>query len=631
MTKHVLIAAAVGFAFSAAAQDRTVSTLQQENAKFIKESTTVVPGPVKPVERKARPGNPGVASAPVCVTQIGGSGNAYTCAFGARMNLCVDPSLNTIVFIHRSDPNTTTSATTGDYRYDISTDGGLTWSNDIGPVYNGDLNAGGHSAGRYPQGAIYNPSGNTTPGNAYVTCNGPTLTGTNGASWGGSANAAYKLDQSAMAYSTEDTVPFIVSGDNATVTQQGTYWAVDTEYDFPNTVYTGGLIVTKGTWNVDHYDLTRTVINIPNTGEIAFASIAFGTGGQVGYISVLCHPDYMSHPDSVYVPYIWKTTDGGNNWNPLGSVSMNNLSADLNNLMPVSTSFQMDSEVDANDNLHMVFMANYSPSPFSVSTVLSEFNVYDVYTTDGGTTWYGLNMGTPVFYGGTYDPNGSSWLETTRPQITRTWAGDKIFVAYIDTDSLIGVENIFPDLFVTGLDVNSGMMTSTLNLTVGTAADAQMTMANVGNYVLGTSGTYTIPATFQFIADPTQVANPTQHNYVCSLEVNDAQFTMTASPILLTFVPVGIDEASADISLVSVNAPNPFTDETRIEVSLLVPENVVIEITNMAGQLVREIDAGRLSAGKHAITIERGELGSGTYLYTVKAGRHSITDKMIVQ
>ena len=52
MRKHVLIAAAICYVSAAVAQDRTVSTLQHENAKFFTESTVNVPGPVQAAVKK---------------------------------------------------------------------------------------------------------------------------------------------------------------------------------------------------------------------------------------------------------------------------------------------------------------------------------------------------------------------------------------------------------------------------------------------------------------------------------------------------------------------------------------------------------------------------------------------------
>lgn len=633
MKQHVLLATALCMVFSATAQDRSVSNQIKDNAKYSQATAVeqVVPGPVQPAAKKGS--GPAVAGATVCVTPIGNSANALTCAFGQRTNLSVRPDLNTMVFIHRNDPGVTGAGISGDYYFDMSTDGGATWTSNVGPIYDGNTSL---SAGRYPQCVLYNPSGNTTPGNMYISYYGPSLTGTNGSSWGGIANGAFKLDQSAAAWMTEDTVQYFGTGDGSTVTQDGTFWVVDVLVDLVGNVYTGDVMVTKGTWSTDHYALTRSFIAVPNTGltsEFVTASIAFAPNSMDGYISVLCHPDFTNHPDSVYVPYIYKTTDGGATWNALGSISLAGISPLLMSLSPISAAFEMDSEVDANGNLHMTFGCHYSPSGYSISTVKDEFGIFDIYTTDGGTTWYAQPIGNPEFYSGLYGAgdNAPGWNETTRPQVTRTWAGDVLFFCYFDTDPNIGTENTYPDMHCVGYNATTNFWTANLNLSTGTAADASMQMSNVGNYVLGTSGTYTIPVVYQAVADPQFVLPPTQHNYVCSLEVNDAQFTVAGLPILLTFFPVGVSENVKPISLVGVNVPNPFSVETRIEITLASASHVTIDITNLQGQLVKQIDAGRLNAGANSVTIKREGLEAGTYFYTVKSGGSAITNKMVVQ
>src|SRR5690606_33588783 len=129
-------------------------------------------------------------------TNIGKASNGYSTAFGPKTYLWVDPSINTITFTHRSDVGLFPGETSGHLRYDVSKDGGTTWSVDQGPIWSptgaqGALNG----PGRYPQGVIVNPTGNTQADSAYLAFFAPSLNGTNGAgSWGGQVFGSVQLD-----------------------------------------------------------------------------------------------------------------------------------------------------------------------------------------------------------------------------------------------------------------------------------------------------------------------------------------------------------------------------------------------------------------------------------------------------
>ncbi len=82
------------------------------------------------------------------------------------------------------------------------------------------------------------------------------------------------------------------------------------------------------------------------------------------------------------------------------------------------------------------------------------------------------------------------------------------------------------------------------------------------------------------------------------------------------------------------NYPNPFNPETEIAFSIPVSGKVVLEIYNLMGQKVRTLISQRLNSGSHVVTWngrdDQGRLlGSGTYIYRLKAGAYTATKKMV--
>jgi len=93
-----------------------------------------------------------------------------------------------------------------------------------------------------------------------------------------------------------------------------------------------------------------------------------------------------------------------------------------------------------------------------------------------------------------------------------------------------------------------------------------------------------------------------------------------------------IDGLGALKSMTSLNQnyPNPFSQQTQISYELVQPENVIIVITDITGRMVKLIEEGSKSRGKHSVVFSNSDLESGLYYYTLKAGGSEITKKMMV-
>lgn len=70
----------------------------------------------------------------------------------------------------------------------------------------------------------------------------------------------------------------------------------------------------------------------------------------------------------------------------------------------------------------------------------------------------------------------------------------------------------------------------------------------------------------------------------------------------------------------TLDGSNPFSDRTRVTLHLDRSETVQMALYDMAGRLVRQLEAGRLPAGTHPVEIDGRDLSSGTYLLRAEAG-----------
>lgn len=93
---------------------------------------------------------------------------------------------------------------------------------------------------------------------------------------------------------------------------------------------------------------------------------------------------------------------------------------------------------------------------------------------------------------------------------------------------------------------------------------------------------------------------------------------------------VSIEETSENGVALSQNKPNPANDNTVIGYSIVEPANVALNVYDITGKLVLNVNEGKKAAGKHAVTINTSSLPAGIYYYSLSAGEKTITKKMVV-
>ncbi|RLD59232.1 MAG: hypothetical protein DRJ05_06705, partial [Bacteroidetes bacterium] len=96
---------------------------------------------------------------------------------------------------------------------------------------------------------------------------------------------------------------------------------------------------------------------------------------------------------------------------------------------------------------------------------------------------------------------------------------------------------------------------------------------------------------------------------------------------------VSIDETSDFLTQtdVSQNFPNPFSKSSVVTVMLKEKADLSLEVINITGQKVYEINVMNAVSGANKLVIDASGFTSGIYFYTVKAGNSSVTKKMIVE
>jgi Secretion system C-terminal sorting domain len=78
------------------------------------------------------------------------------------------------------------------------------------------------------------------------------------------------------------------------------------------------------------------------------------------------------------------------------------------------------------------------------------------------------------------------------------------------------------------------------------------------------------------------------------------------------------------------NYPNPFADETSIEINIKQSTHVLLQITDDCGRLIETIANTRLTEGKHVFKYTANQLKSGIYYCTLLANGRRKTAKMML-
>jgi PKD repeat protein len=467
--------------------------------------------------------------------RIGSAGNLLSIIEGTCNQMDVNDSLNVVTFVHRNDPSIAPGTNVAQYRYDVSKNRGGTWTNDVGPITNDGLIDNVSVNGRFPQGVIYNPAGNTNVDNAYLVYSG---TWHDNTTWSGQMRGRGKLSG--------DTSTFNVHIDpinNKHVSiaagmckgAPGVFWNVNVAYTGTFTAgadaITSGIIVQKGVWNsgTNDVDWTNQTINQTFVGsDNAGATVSIATGfniafdptGQKGWIAIL--GDITADADSVYDPIFWKTIDGGNTWTGPIHVDLDSIQGVRDNLSPTlvngdpatqnpTTSFDADLSVDVYGNPHLLTTIG-SGTEYSIQA--AGYGVWDI-TYDAsasGCNWRGVHLADILTLRGTFTNDNPAQTMDNRPLVSRSAEGDKLFFFWEESDAtFVGTtDNDVPNFFGRAIDVVQQKITPLYNFTEGDSLwGGETSNPNSGGSVFGgaifptvsqtalqNGNTYNIPTVF---------------------------------------------------------------------------------------------------------------------------------------
>jgi len=565
----------------------------------------------------------------VCESSLGAARNQHTSAMGQKTNLWYDKDIDVLSFVYAIyDLFDTLSI-----GYSYSLDHGATWTLDT--LYHAP------SAiyyGRFPQGAIYNPPGNTNPSNAYETCFGST-------SDAGLWNAHYEGTSALGSGSWQQTLyPFttyphtFVPQGGTIVKNTGTTWWCAAGNSLIDTVYNDTIVLAKGTFGGGNFNYAYTLLPVPvctdNNGRKMFRNqaIIFDDSGQNGYLVLIANDWACVNQDSAMGLIVFNTSDGGITWMRMMDPPL----LIAGSLLPNNTGYyaaatQLDLAMDMSGKLHI----GLPIVPFTPGNEIQQiypwgsWGLFDI--SPSGLSYDFCLISLPQRFYGDFGIQGlgSVLHEENRLQLSRNWDGSKLFYTWFDTDTAIfgSIDNVFPDMHSVGYDLQTNLYSDEINFTefTGIASDGFCLFGNVSYYTINDGVNENIPV----VTDLMNVIpdEPINFYYIGCAAVDN--YNNTGNCVYYN----GIDSPGGNHPLLSdcTIYPNPFSGKTKIDVAVAKNVSVTIKISNAIGQQFASFNFENLNPGKNTLTLDGSMLSKGLYYCTVKAGIESITRIMSVE
>ncbi len=571
---------------------------------------------------------------------VGRASNLYSIIRTSQANqVAVQDEEDFIAFIHRQDVQkhggTPTTTSNGLYRIDYSTDGGGSFTIDVGPLVPISAHVAVGARARYPQMAVYRPNGATGIDDYKIVFAGPT-TGGNG--WG---NYVYgvvsNLSQVGEEPSSFDSpnikYSFLSNGQNRQVLipndlcmgEPGEFWMTDVEYDIANERLLNEIILWKGTLvgpnqdslaleEAQRFDLTGIVSDCDNEWRHTNHNLAFSPDGQYGYL--VFNGDWVEDGTQEYVfePIMYKTEDGGDTWTGPIHVDLKDYTPIIDNIttlftdpdnpgVVVDTSTRLpgasigDLTVDANGNPHyFVRIFNQAEIQNPLAECDSALNfiqagaakpMFDITSIDRGETFcpklIGFNNTFQGSIAGT-DVGFGNALQTGR-----TADGNEIFYSWIDDTASTEPSVMAPNLWTAGLRISDDALieptgwSQTDNNYPGAVFFPQFAPV-VGSNMSGAD--YKLPVFFAELIGGDDLST-TQFVYADNVEHSESDFVVPTEDLAVS-------------SIVSPTGANPICGNSTVDVE--------VELRNDGTSTLDTVDVRLLVTGPIQTELVEDEL-----------------------
>ncbi len=650
MKKSFLLFSAISIFVAANAQDRSVALHRvAKNHMAAIDQGLAVPGKTVAIPNTK-------ASS---VEDIATPYNLYGILGNRQNQIVYNPDINTVAFVHRQNNGGPGAANVakGIMSLDYSKDGGTTWTvnpyqttpTGSGPTWNGN---------RYPNMGIYNPPGNTNPDNAIMLSVGPNLetgAGSNDNGWAQTFRVSFKLDGTSID-ETYDANSISTLGDKNEwgaggfyVTSQGTAWYVSTNTNnsgaTPNASYDvadnySKYFIVRGDYDAVNVKFDWTVVDTITPGwnttlsnGTAFnmgglMNMAWSVDGNTGYVVMMG----SWGANTMWRPYVLKTTDAGATWNNVNDYDFSNEALLQCQILPASDQTirpwfsDFDMVVDSADELRIFcqIQSGSSPHPDSLAFAYTAPQTTGLYeATTNGTGWDLVWVDSIYVEDHEYDAV-NQLTHFVRPQASRSQDGSKLFYTWIGSDPTFSAAREYPDVHSRGHEIATDLWTPITNLSAlnGSNYIASYPTMSVEVIENGAEKAWELPIVYahNFTSQLTDGTVPCQYSYLRGVGFDQADFTETA--IADPCLGVGLAETKIVAQEATVY-PNPTNGVIAIRLTDVSEFNYTI--VDVLGNVV----TNNIVSGNYT-SIDLSNNAKGVYFVTIETENNSVTKKVML-
>ncbi|MBE0663967.1 MAG: T9SS type A sorting domain-containing protein [Bacteroidales bacterium] len=255
--------------------------------------------------------------------------------------------------------------------------------------------------------------------------------------------------------------------------------------------------------------------------------------------------------------------------------------------------------------------------PYAINAGNGYGATFHVFSLDQGSTWIGRYITHNKTFRGCHD----DLCMDNRSQVSTTADGSVLVFSWSDSDFEGVYENILPDIWCQGYDVETQLFTDVFNVTFLSDIWLETHMAVSSPILFVRENGFLIPFALQSIPGGDPVL-PVQYRYVSDYSINYVDY------ILLNVLDNAVNHPYLSVSSIF---PNPAREITIIAIELQQTMEVKIEISNLHGQMLYSEAIGVLGSGQHVIQTDVSMFTPGIYFYTISAGDQVQTRKLVVQ
>jgi photosystem II stability/assembly factor-like uncharacterized protein len=358
-------------------------------------------------------------------------------------------------------------------------------------------------------------------------------------------------------------------------------------------------------------------------------------------ISFLENAKFISSSTGLIAGWAWsnsdirRTTDGGSTWQGI----------DLGNAWPKDISFiDMNNGWIAGITASLISVTTDEWGSVSISTTGRHSTIWK--TSDGGATWNENVLSISNWlYSIDFSDANTGWAVGDNGLIIKTTNGGTSWTTQSSGTTNYLYEVDFIDLQKGWAVGQSGTIIRTTDGgTTWTSQSSGTTYSLSGvcftdalnGWVVGTSGLilHTVDGGQTWAQQTSNTG--TSLNALCFIDSLTGWIAGSSGTILKTSsagILVGIDHAIDNLPKtfnLAQNYPNPFNPGTTIRYSIPQISFVTIKVYDILGREIRALVNENKAAGNYSVSFDAGNLASGIYFYTIKAGDFVQTKKMIL-